>query len=217
MLADLETRGADVPVHVAAGDAPSILGALLLPGINLAIWERALPAGLSAVLDALDFGDVEFVRFTADVGNVAREMRLAFEEAGCRQAGLALLAADIAALAERYARVMDLPSVEIRLEQVTGNACRRFHADYVTARMITTYSGPGTEWLDAQAAAHLAAGVPPAPHRVRTLGTGAVAMFKGRTWAPRDPIIHRSPPITGTGRTRLVLVVDPAGRLSGPG
>jgi hypothetical protein len=35
-------------------------------------------------------------------------------------------------------------------------------------------------------------------------------MFKGHGWAPEAPIIHRSPPIAGTGQQRLVLVLNPA-------
>ena len=34
------------------------------------------------------------------------------------------------------------------LEVVRTDSCRKFHADYVTARLITTYLGEGTQWLD---------------------------------------------------------------------
>jgi hypothetical protein len=44
---------------------------------------------------------------------------------------------------------------------------------------------------------------------VRQLLAGEVALFKGRLLTD-SPIIHRSPPIAGTGQRRLVLVINPA-------
>lgn len=96
----------------------------------------------------------------------------------------------------------------IRLEIVEDDACRRFHADYVTVRLICTYFGPGTEWLSEEQATAQRAGAPLAGCAIQSLATGHVGLFKGRVWAPDGAIIHRSPPISGTGAKRLVLVVN---------
>jgi hypothetical protein len=43
------------------------------------------------------------------------------------------------------------------------------------------------------------------------VATGAPILLRGTLW-PGDPpsgLMHRSPPIEGTGETRLVLVLDP--------
>ncbi|WP_137862190.1 MULTISPECIES: DUF1826 domain-containing protein [unclassified Sphingomonas] len=87
---------------------------------------------------------------------------------------------------------------------------RRFHADYVRARLITTYAGPGTQWLDALTARRLDAGIPPRRAEIRQLRTGQVGIFKGHDWPTTTPILHRSPPIARAGKARLLLVVDPA-------
>jgi phosphoribosyl-AMP cyclohydrolase len=78
-------------------------------------------------------------------------------------------------------------------------------------RMIGTYRGPGTEWIEpGDAEAVMARPDADAP-RACGLGTGDVAVFKGCGWPgqPHDGgILHRSPRIAGTGVVRLVLVID---------
>ncbi|MEM7671620.1 MAG: DUF1826 domain-containing protein, partial [Pseudomonadota bacterium] len=73
----------------------------------------------------------------------------------------------------------------------------------VTARLVCTYRGTGTQY-----------GISPDgrdPQRVFTVPTGAPICLRGTEW-PDDQtsgLLHRSPPIEGTGETRLVLVLDP--------
>ena len=53
---------------------------------------------------------------------------------------------DIAALAGMFSDVMDARWLRLRLDVVDGNACRRFHVDRITARLICTYRGTGTQY-----------------------------------------------------------------------
>lgn len=113
------------------------------------------------------------------------------------------LCADVADLAARFTALMQVDAVRVRVEGVVSNACKKVHADHTDIRLITTYAGPGTDY---------------APHGADSDGdicclervpTGAVALFKGRTFAPdHPPCLHRSPPIEGSGERRLVLVID---------
>ncbi|MEO0057370.1 MAG: hypothetical protein RIT17_820, partial [Pseudomonadota bacterium] len=80
-------------------------------------------------------------------------------------------------------------------------------ADYVRARLITTYAGEGTDWLDAADAARVAAGQE--PRQINRMATFDVGLFKGKL-ATDHPAIHRSPPIAGSGGARLLLVLNPA-------
>lgn len=130
--------------------------------------------------------------------------------AGYREPDTTVLSTDIAELATEFARIMDVDRVAIRLSIIDTDACRRFHADYVTARLICTYVGPGTQWLDDADAAAWAGGADPDTLTIHQLDSGDVAIFRGRLWAPDAAAIHRSPPIAGTGVQRLVLVIDPA-------
>ena len=110
---------------------------------------------------------------------------------------------DVSALAAIFADVMRVGYLRLRLDVVVSNACRKFHIDAVTARLICTYRGTGT-----QCGISADGGV---PRRVLTVPTGSPIILRGTHW-PETPIsglLHRSPPIEGTGETRLMLVLDP--------
>lgn len=108
---------------------------------------------------------------------------------------------DIRDLATRFAALMGVPAVRIRLEGINTNACRKVHADYTDLRLITTYWGPGTEYVPA--------GQEPSDAGLVRLPAGHVALFKGRLFGEgHAPCFHRSPPVGDTGERRLVLVID---------
>lgn len=190
-----------------AGDTPDVLNAIGAADCNLAIWERDPFADFAALVE----GAPRDLRFSCTPANLP-----ALLAAGLAQGGYGgtpalhgALIGDAALLAERFCAAMDLAMLEMRLEVVRTDSCRKFHADYVTARLITTYVGEGTDWLDEDDAARVAAGA--APERIHRLGAFDVGLFKGKL-ATNRPAIHRSPPIAGTGAVRLLLVLNPASR-----
>lgn len=101
-------------------------------------------------------------------------------------------------LAALHARLLGEQRVTIRLEVVETDACRKFHADFVTVRTITTYFGRGTQWMRR------------GEDQAHELAAGTVGLFKGRLAQAEPSILHRSPPIADSGETRLVLVIDSA-------
>lgn len=103
------------------------------------------------------------------------------------------LTADIARLVELFATLAGSSDVGIRLEASTRQTCPKWHTDRVGLRLMTTYCGPGTEWLEG-AAIHRAA-------------TGDVLLAKGESW-PSTPgaCVHRSP--DPSGLPRLLLTLD---------
>ena len=112
------------------------------------------------------------------------------------------LVQDIALLADVFATQMAAPWLRLRLDRITTNACRKFHIDAITARLVCTYRGSGTQY-----------GISPDgedPKRVFSVPTGAPIILRGTLWPeqPKSGLLHRSPPIEGTGETRLVLVLD---------
>ena len=206
----LENSVETLPAHVVAGEEASILGTILLPSITMSIWERHLdPAMDDAVCAALSSG-LESLRFIANPCDVETILWGKLLETGLAPLASATMAADVAILARHFARIMEHEPLDIRLDRIVGNACRKFHADYVTARLITTYEGRATEWLDQESAARLTEGASLADLSIRSLRQGDVALLKGRLWADERAIVHRSPPIAGTGEERLLLVINPA-------
>ncbi|WP_417613366.1 DUF1826 domain-containing protein [Parasphingorhabdus sp.] len=172
--------------------------------ISIALWQR------EPVIDSasLDLDGIADIRLTANIDELSDALNDALADAGyARSRSLTALQNDIESLAHGFADIMKTDVVEIRLEHVTTNACKKFHADYVTARLITTYSGQGTQWLDGDDGADCGCGE---PHHIQQMRAGDVALFKGRLWSSDAPAIHRSPPIEGTGEERLMLVINPA-------
>lgn len=198
-LADLAWPG-----HARIAARGQALDAILADPVNLAVWQRSD----APVIDVGGLDTVEDIAVVVPAGAGAA-ISDALAAAGYDDALAVLLAHDIGELAGRFAALLRIERVAIRLEVVETDACRRFHADYVAVRLICTYTGPGTQWLANDDAAALAPGAEPPAATIRSIATGDVALFKGRDRSD-TPIVHRSPPIVGTGARRLVLVIDPA-------
>lgn len=163
--------------------------------VALALWERDLPPGLRDALPRLDLDALDDVAVTLAADEAPD---LALRTAGYPEAAIAPLAADIAMLLRRHAALTGTGRLSLRLEVVETDACRRFHADYVTLRLLCTYAGPGTQWHSVTEA-----------DTIRQVPTGAVAVFKGRLLLDPPTLLHRSPPIAATGQRRLMLAIDP--------
>jgi len=189
--------------NARTASTPDVLGKIREETTNLCIWERSPIAGLDALIQS----DPNVVRFGSSLTDFAA--RLTVELAANDYPDLpekSKLATDIVDLARRFCGILDLDALDLRLEAVTTDSCRKFHADYVKARLITTYWGAGTQWLDSADAMRVRQGNDPVrPHQ---LGAGDVGLFKGKL-ATSNPVIHRSPPIAGTGQKRLLLVLNP--------
>lgn len=118
---------------------------------------------------------------------------------------------DMLALARSLSQGDEL---RVRLESVCSSGCRLFHTDLVALRLITTYRGPGTEWLPAAAVDALAPSRQDNRHvldpsAVRRLNTGDVAMMKGERYPGHagPGLMHRSPS-AGPDQPRVVLAID---------
>ncbi len=181
-----------LPDHVRIDSDPAILAAVDEPQVTLAVWRRASP------LPRPNLDDFPAIRFAAGTQWVASHVQDALAPLP-PEPWHAILAADVQHLASLYATWTGEDRVQVRIERVTGNGCWKFHADYVGLRMISTYCGQATQWLP-HGASHDA--------EPRALSAGDVGLFKGRERAGDRAIIHRSPPIAGSGEDRLLLVID---------
>lgn len=195
------------PVARSAAD-PEVLHTIRAPDCSIAIWQRAAFADFTPLTQ----GTPENLRFVSNLrrlpGTLERELQ--HNGFGGEPALHRTLIDDVTRLAALFCAAMELATFELRLELVRTDSCRKFHADYVTARLITTYVGEGTDWLDDTDAARVAAGEE--PQHINRLAAFDVGLFKGKL-ATGNPAIHRSPPIADTaGGTRLLLVLNPASR-----
>lgn len=192
---------------VIEGGAAEALNEIRAPGCAAAIWHRRLDEPFRSWLDALPPERLPGLRAEARMEEAARLVHRACREVGLPHcAGRAYLAEDVERLAARFARIMRTRALRIRLDVVDGDGCRKFHQDHVPARLLCAYRGAGPEYGLA------APGKTPAD--IRRMETGWVGLFRGRLWPGGEPcgLLHRSPPIAGSGETRLLLVIDVADR-----
>lgn len=169
----------------------------------MAIWEREAENWIERLLD----GEPRDVRVHTSLEKLRSGLAEALLSSGFANSNLhSRLIDEIAELADLYCSIIGLDELEVRLEVVTTNSCRKWHADYVKARLIATYVGDGTQWLDADDVDRVREGGE--PQQINQLRTRDVGIFKGKLATDR-PAIHRSPPIAGTGQRRLLLVLNP--------
>lgn len=193
----------DAAVGVAVADKPEDLTVFLKPGCAAAIWRRHPKTGFQQWIDSLVpalLPEGRIVVRPDAVKTAVTEMCGVAGTPACPER--AQLIDDIADLSDIFATLMKTPYVRLRLQPVTSNACRKFHIDAIRARMICTYRGQGTQYGISTDGRD--------PARIFSVATGAPVLLRGTLWPehPASGLLHRSPPIEGTGETRLLLVLD---------
>ncbi|MBC6440739.1 MAG: DUF1826 domain-containing protein [Rhodospirillales bacterium] len=198
-----DDAGAFVPA-----DSPDVLNDIVDDTIDLALWHRPVPPELDAWIRALPAGQLPVTHEVVAPNEVAARVR-----AACREAGhdgddpVRMLAQDIAGLAGRFCRVAGLAEVDLRLAAIHHDACKRFHRDRMPLRLIATYRGPGTELVPQDHAADALNRQADYDGPLHVVEHGTVALFRGSA-AGDVGVVHRSPPITGMGISRLLLCLS---------
>lgn len=195
---------ADLPVGLSLLQDAEDMAGFRDPACAAAIWGRSIPSEVIAWLADLGMAQLPRGRVVVQPLAVPATLRHLCDLA-CTPKGPERdwLVDDIAMLAQRFANLFEVSYVRLRLQVVTTNACRKFHRDAITGRLVCTYLGTGTQYGTAGPGAD--------PAAVFTTPTGAPILLRGSLWPPDpdDGFLHRSPPIEGSGETRLVLVLDP--------
>lgn len=159
------------------------------PHVHLVVWQRSGDAGVAQ----------RSACWPLTPGRVMRSIRVDALRLPAVASMLSLplhspFAADVLLLAELFATITGTATIGVRVDVTDRATCPRFHADHVTLRLMTTYRGPGTQWLqDGEA---------------RQAEAGDVLFAKGDLWPDLrcGPCVHRSPePLPGQSRVLLTL------------
>ena len=194
---------------VAEGRHPAVLSRIRDPGVALAIWHRRAPSGLARWLDSLPAERLPEGRFAGPVKDVPDRLSML-----CDLVGLGddlrrcALIDDIARLARLFAALTGNDDLDLRLEALDHDSCWRFHRDHVGYRINATYRGPGTQWLPARLAGRAVRAQRRYRGDLNELPRFAVGLFKGAARVGDQAVVHRSPPVEGSGVTRLFLCLN---------
>jgi len=202
------------PPRQVLGASPAVLAEVLLDNVNLSVWQRRLPAHLE-----------DFCQQLLASGEPLAESRV-IECEGVWRSGLQDLArsfagleghaafiADVVWLVEAFRELLDAQRVGLRLRVLDKAMCPRFHVDHVPIRLVSTYAGVASQWLEEGAMDRRRLGDPAAEpgdaSRIHALQAGDVALLKGERWQGNEGagLIHRSPQ-PQEGERRLLLTLD---------
>jgi len=190
-------------------DTRSGLAAISKPGTELVIWQRDLPPCFREWLDKIDAWNLPDLRVLIEPRDFRRALEPLLDECEMPSGNMRdLLVEDVHQLVRGFADITGSELVDVRLERVSHDACWRFHRDNVEARLLTTYLGPATEWVQPAYADQALQEQKQFEGPLERFGLYDVAIFKGRAAGPSSGIVHRSPPIEGTGQTRLLLCLN---------
>ncbi|WP_158773806.1 DUF1826 domain-containing protein [Cobetia sp. L2A1] len=201
-------------LHWHIGQQALDLGEIFCPDITLAVMQRRIDASLMLAIHAQLGGSYPLhMRWRGPIA----EVRQALERyLPAPDAGEALID-DISTLGAAMGELFEVTDIGLRLEVTQQAMCPRFHVDKIPVRLVTTYQGPGTQWLPEGAADRLALGhgqhghqdICIDPEQIRELRPGSLALLKGECWPGNEGrgLIHRSP-VVPNGK-RLMLSIDP--------
>ena len=176
------------------------------PAMQVCSWQRSIDTDLKAYLSkATEHGNVQ-IREVVKSGSRPKLTDLPADE------GSELLRSDVAMLAEILGELVDCPSVGLRLARVESAMCPRWHIDRVPIRMLCTYAGSGTEWLDDQGVdKRRLSDADIVDASCQRAASAEVVLLKGGLWQGNEGLgaIHRSPVIAPEEQPRLLLTLDP--------
>mmetsp|Transcript_2268 Transcript_2268/g.3150 ORF Transcript_2268/g.3150 Transcript_2268/m.3150 type:complete len:287 (-) Transcript_2268:415-1275(-) len=133
-----------------------------------------------------------------------------------------LLLKDIKEVCEWFCSTVGRETIDCRLVLSDQVPCPRLHVDKVHSRLICTYSGPGTEWLQnddilwgniqkyKDEADHLKFNTMVMKENATVFSSqeGELLLLRGTKWAgfSKRPAVHKSPVVNDSQR-RLVLIL----------
>jgi hypothetical protein len=196
------------------------LAQIYQPGINLCMVERQVDNELKSFVEhllrlpnpicfveSIDFASFDFFGLLPQTGHLP---------------GYRALCKDVAALTALYCDLFELKRVGLRLHSLDHAMCPKFHVDSVTCRMVCTYGGVGTEWLEDAYAdrrklgsgsgglSDELSGLILDNNGIHKMPPYAIGLLKGCLWEgnERQGAIHRSPKLTFNSPKRLLLTLD---------
>jgi hypothetical protein len=185
---------------------------------NLAIYSRSVDEQLEGAVQALLQSSFKGIDKVMEQNEDWHESIALAIGLGSSTNWIALepLVNDIANCCKLFSGITHSRTLRLSLKTVTTDACRKFHVDGYTYRLLCSYHGPGTEWMYNENVNRKALGVGENEaivkdwSSIQRMHTFDIAILKGELPYQRNGkgIVHRSPPVEHTNDKRLVLRID---------
>ncbi len=122
---------------------------------------------------------------------------------------------DVVRLSELFFKRTKSKKIRLKIEIVKTDMCRLFHVDNYRQRLLCTYKGPGTEWLNNSNVNRKGLGkgcnesIVRNFDKVNKASEFEVLLLRGLKYG-RDHlgIVHRSPPIENQSKKRILLKIE---------
>ncbi|MCP5203354.1 MAG: DUF1826 domain-containing protein [Pseudomonadales bacterium] len=198
----------------AIGEQARVLGKIAYPTVNLSLWRRPAQAAIVGEVSKLQASQLRDVRRPTTIRTFDHDVSVLLRQQGLDPSVFENWRADLRRLANLFAGVSEGRNLQFRLLTTDRDDCRRFHLDRTHLRLLCTYRGPGTEWLtDSQVDREAQARGAPNESIIR-FGQASrfepfwVGIMRGDPGNIGNGLVHRSPPITGSGEIRVLFCLD---------
>ncbi|WP_299663365.1 DUF1826 domain-containing protein [uncultured Psychromonas sp.] len=196
----------------------TILTDIYSPDHNIAIWKRTLPTeSVEAIGEMLGVRKALALVKCVSPDNAAEYIQDKLSGYACTEA----LSEDIALIVDMFCCLFDVEEAGLRLTMLDSAMCPKFHVDQIPCRLVTTYNGIATQWLDnkdidrsklGRASVGIAddlSGLFNNDLAIQQMQAGDVALLKGSGWEGNESmgLVHRSPALMCNER-RLLLTLD---------
>lgn len=196
------------------------LAEIYRPDINICVIERNVSTDLTAFIQQL-LSEPRSLNFTQTITTKTFDVQSLLPKS-LHFAGYQAFCGDIAYLIDVFSDLFELEAIGLRLGLLDKAMCPRFHVDRVPCRLVCTYGGIGTEWLEeayvnrAKLGRHAnglkdeESGAILDSEAIEKMPAFAIGLLKGSAWEGNEQhgAIHRSPTLTAQAPRRLLLTLD---------
>jgi hypothetical protein len=203
--------------HFTFGNCLNSLSNIRNRHYNIAIYERSAsinPMLIAFLKTLINIGFKDF-KATTNSLEVGALLYKHFKEVNIM--GLDLFINDIVELVKEFSQISKSKSIRVDLSFITNDQCRIFHTDIMDLRMLCTYYGEGTLWLENDNVNWKEYGccnedekLVKDVSKINQISTFDVALFKGALYPDTsiNAVLHRSPQIEKNKSERILLRLD---------
>ena len=189
---------------------------IISPDVNFCYIKRNIDEDIVLFARLLIEHKFKGIKEVVTKGNVKSVITEQLDNTQIHTSGKVLMAEDITRITTCFMEIINQEAVQLYLKVVDNDACTKFHTDRYDLRLLCTYIGKGTEWIEEPYVNRKMLMHGENHHiirdftQVQTMQPFEVGILKGEASKKNKNkgIVHRSPPIAHLSETRLLLRLD---------